>query len=113
MRDAPFSSSNATKRLRSYLSDDILPNVSAHGARAGCATTLLLLGADIDEVKDHCRWASDRVCKQYHQLQKVSRVHNTSSRLRKGVLANDDSSADAVASFYESLNNGEHQVPAL
>ena len=113
VRSAPFSSANATKRLRLYLPDDILPNVSAHGARAGCATTLLLLGADMSEVKDHCHWASDRVCKQYHQLLRVSRVQNSSNRLRKGVLSSDTASADAVAAFYESLNRGENQTPAL
>ena len=113
MKDTPFTSSNATKRLRAYLPGDILPNASAHGARAGCATTLLLLGADMDEVKDHCRWASDRVFKQYHQLQKVSRVENSSNLLRKGVLSSGPLSADAVASFYNSLNSGEFQVPAL
>ena len=113
LRNAPFSSDNATKRIRLYLPDDILPNVSAHGSRAGCVTTLLLLGASKEEAMDHCRWASDRVFKQYHQLEKVSRVENASQRLRVGVLASGDLSADAVAVFYESLNSGSNQTPAL
>ena len=112
-RDAPFTSDCATKRIRLYISDDVLPNVSAHGARAGCATTLLLLGASKEEVMDHCRWASDRVCKQYHQLERVTRVHGSALRLKEGVLESGDNSADAAAAFYESLNNGEHKSPAL
>ena len=113
IRDSPFTSANATKRIRVYLSNDILPDVSAHGARAGCAATLLLLGASKDEVMDHCRWASERVCKQYHQLQKVSRVQGTAKLLRDGVTASGDESSDGVAAFYASLNDGQHQVAAL
>ena len=113
VRNAPFNSAAATKRVRLYISPDVLPDVSAHGARAGCATTLLLLGASKDEVMDHCRWASERVCKQYHQLQKVSRIKGSALRLKDGLLASDEKSADSAAAFYESLNNGEHQAPAL
>ena len=113
INDSPFSSANATKRLRLYLPEEILPRVSAHGARAGCAVTLLLLGASKEETMDHCRWASDRVFRRYHQILKVSRVHDSSNILRSGVLNLDDLSADAAAAFYESLNNGENQEPAL
>ena len=113
IRNSPFTSVNATKRIRVYLSNDILPDVSAHGARAGCAATLLLLGASKDEVMDHCRWASERVCKQYHQLQKVSRVQGTARLLRDGIISSGENSADGVAKFYASLNDGEHQVAAL
>ena len=113
LRNAPFTSDRATKRIRTYISDDILPHVTAHGARAGCVTTLLLLGASSEEAMDHCRWASERVFKQYHQLQRVMRVENSSNRLRVGVLASGVDSADAAASFYESLNSGANQVPAL
>ena len=90
-----------------------MPHVSAHGARAGCAATLLLLGASKEETMDHCRWASDRVFRKYHQLLKVSRVQNSSHRLRSGVLDADGLSADAAAAFYESLNNGENQELAF
>ena len=113
IKDVPFSSSNATKRIRLYLPEEILPHVSAHGARAGCAATLLLLGASKEETMDHCRWASDRVFRKYHQLLKVSRVQNSSHRLRSGVLDADGLSADAAAAFYESLNNGENQELAF
>ena len=113
IRNAAFCSRNATKRIRFYISEDVLPNVSAHGVRAGCATTLLLLGASKDEVMDHCRWASERVCKQYHQLEKVSRIQGSALRLKDGFLDDSDNSADSVAVFYNSLNNGEHQTPAL
>ena len=113
INDVPFSSANATKRIRLYLPAEILPHVSAHGARAGCAATLLLLGASNEEVMDHCRWASDRVFRRYHQLLKVSRVQSSSHRLRSGVLNADGLSADAAAAFYLSLNSGENQEPAL
>jgi hypothetical protein len=52
-----FTSYNATKRLRAYLSVKTLPDASsftAHGSRAGCAITLLLLGASPDDVMGHC-----------------------------------------------------------
>ena len=113
VRNAPFTSDNATKRIRLYLSDDILPDVSAHGARAGCAATLLLLGASKDDVMDHCRWASERVCNQYHQLQKVSRVQGSAQLLRDGIIASGEKSSDGVAAFYASLNDGAHQTAAL
>ena len=110
IRDVPFDSRNATKRKRMYISEDILPRVTAHGARAGCATTLLLLGASKDEVMDHCRWASERVCRQYHQLEKVTRVQGSALRLKQGFLDEGPSSADNVASFYESLD-GRSSIP--
>ena len=113
IKNVPFTSANATKRIRSYLSNDILPDVSAHGARAGCAATLLLLGASNEEVMDHCRWASERVFRGYHQIQKVSRVQGSALRLRDGILAEGEDSADAAAAFYDSLNSGSHQSPAF
>ena len=113
INDKPFDSNNATKRIRHYLPKEILPRVSGHSLRAGCAITLLLLGASKEETMDHCRWASDRVFRRYHQILKVSRVQSSSNRLRSGVLSLDDLSADAAAAFYESLDSGENQEPAL
>lgn len=88
VRLAAFSSYNASKRLRTYLSEESLPDVSsftAHGSRAGCAVTLLLLGASPDEVKGHCRWASDRVFRHYTDLHRVQSLSGSAALLRDGV----------------------------
>ena len=65
VRNAPFSSSAATKRLRLYLPDE---DITAHGSRAGAAITLLMLGASKEAVMEHCRWATDEVFRHYTKL---------------------------------------------
>ena len=62
VRNAPFSSDAATKRLRLYLPDE---GLTAHGSRAGCAITLSMLGATEEAVMEHCRWATAKVCRHY------------------------------------------------
>lgn len=113
-----FSSCNATKRLRVYLSEEVLPDASsftAHGSRAGCAITLLLLGATSDDVKGHCRWASDRVFKHYTDLHRVSRLTGSAALLRDGVTTDSTgaSLADDAAAFYASLDSGIGQSRAF
>jgi hypothetical protein len=113
-----FTSYNATKRLRAYLSEETLPDASsftAHGSRAGCAITLLLLGTSPDDVKGHCRWASDRVFKHYTNVHRVSRLSGSAALLRDGITTDSSgaSLADDAAVFYTSLNSGHDQSRAF
>ena len=112
----PFSSSSATKRLRLYLRDAPFDSSSltAHGFRAGCAITLLLLDCSPEDVKTHCRWASDRVFSHYTKLGKVSQLETSAAALRQGVSSEGgQSAADAKAEFYSLLNSGQQQSPAF
>ena len=113
---APFSSSAATKRLRLYLRDAPFDSsaLTAHGFRAGCAITLLLLDCSPDDVKTHCRWASDRVFSHYTKLGKVTRLETSAAVLRDGVSSVDGPSlADSAAEFYTLLNSGRQQSRAF
>ena len=111
VRNAPLASDAATKRLRSYLPDE---GLSAHGARAGCAITLLMLGASKDSVMEHCRWATERVCRHYTRLEQVKRLGTSAGMLRSGVSASDGvSDADSAAFLYELLDSGCGQSPAI
>ena len=74
IRDGPLVSAAATKRLRLYLPEECL---SAHGARAGCAITLLMLGASKESVMEHCRWATAEVCRHYTKLERVRRLDSS------------------------------------
>jgi integrase len=46
-------------------------NFTAHSSRAGCATTLLMLGVSKEKVKAHARWATDQMVKHYTRLDEV------------------------------------------
>lgn len=113
----PFTAHAATARLRDYLPEDLFPGFSltAHGARAGCAITLRLLGASSAEVMAHCRWASDRVFRHYTKLEKVASLSGTARLLRDAVSldVSGASSSDDAASFYQSLNSGVGQSRAF
>lgn len=53
IKDAPFSSSAAESRLKSYLKEMGADNgETLHGFRSGCAITLALTGADLAEIMD-------------------------------------------------------------
>ena len=113
---APFSSSAATKRLRFYLRDAPFDSsaLTAHGFRAGCAITLLLLDCSPEDVKTHCRWASDRVFSHYTKLGKVTRLETSAAVLRDGVSSTGGLPlADAMGEFYTFLNSGRRQSPAF
>lgn len=116
IRNAPFSSAAATKRLRIYLPDE---DLSAHGSRAGCAITLSMLGASHEAVLAHCRWATDRICRHYTKLDRIRRLDDSSRLLQRGVATPSGSSsdlpsdADAVALLYGLLNSGLVQTPAI
>ena len=110
--DAPFSSSSATRRLRLHLKNAPFDasSFTAHGFRAGCAITLLLLDCSPDDVKAHCRWASDHVFSHYTKLQKVSTLETSAAALRRGVVSPSTSSpseADVAAAFYSRLNESQ------
>ena len=81
----------------------------------GNPLTLLLLGASPDEVKGHCRWASDRVFRHYTKLHKVSRLSGSAALLRDGISSDDSgtSLADDAALFYQSMNSGQMQSRAF
>ena len=88
--------------------------LTAHGFRAGCAITLLLLDCSPEEVKAHCRWASERVFSHYTKLEKVSRLEDSAAVLREGVVAGPGPSrADSAAAFYDMLNSGCDQERAF
>ena len=111
IRNAPLVSAAATKRLRAYLPGE---DFTAHGARAGCAVTLLMLGASRDSVMEHCRWATERVCLHYTRLEKVKRLETSAGLLREGVsAAGGVSDADSAATLYSILNSGVGQSPAI
>ena len=108
---SPFTSSNATKRLRTYMKNGPydVSSLTAHGLRAGCAITLLLLDCSPDEVKAHCRWASDRVFRHYTRLERVTGLESSANALRKGLSDH----GEAKAAFYNALNNGSGFSPAF
>ena len=110
-RNAPFLSNAATKRLREYLPDG---DFAAHGARAGCAITLLMLGATKESVMEHCRWATEQVCRHYTKLEKVRRL-DTSARLLQDAVgfSGGVSDADSAAFLYTILDSGLSQSPAI
>lgn len=111
IKDGPLSSTAATKRLRLYLPEDSL---TAHGARAGCAITLLMLGASKEVVMEHCRWATAQVCRHYAKLERVRRLDSSARLLQSGVSASGGvPEADSAAYLYELLNSGFGQTPAF
>ena len=111
IRNAPLSSTAATKRLRTYLPDE---HVTSHSSRAGCAITLLMLGATKESVMEHCRWASAQICTHYTKLEKVRRLDSSARILQSGVLSNDGvSEADSAAYLYELLDAGSSQTLAI
>ena len=113
VRDAPFTSSAATKRLRLYLPDE---GLTAHGSRAGCAITLSMLGASQEAVMEHCRWATARVCRHYTKIEKIRRLDSSARLLQNAVTSSSSdvpSDADSAALLYDLLNSGLHQESAL
>ena len=110
VKNIPFSTNAASGRLRLYLPD---LDLTAHGSRAGCAITLLMLGATSDSVKEHCRWATDKVFKHYTQVDRVRRLDKSARVLQSAVRVSDGvSDADSAAHLYELLNECS-QVPAI
>ena len=117
IRNAPFSSAAATKRLRVYLPDE---GLTAHGSRAGCAITLSMLGASLETVMEHCRWATARVCRHYTKLETIRRLDGSARLLQHAVSsgssdgpADSPSDADSAALLYDLLNTGLIQESAL
>ena len=112
VRDAPFTSAAATKRLRVYLPGE---DLSAHGSRAGCAITLSMLGASQEAVMAHCRWATERVCRHYTKLDSIRRLDDSARLLQQGVAAVSGfpSDSNSAATLYELLNSGLAQSPAF
>ena len=112
LRPAPFSSAAATKRLKFYLPED---DLTAHGARAGCAITLAMLGASLETIMEHCRWATTRVARHYTKVEKIRRLDESARVLQRGVASGGDvpPDADSAAFLYEMLNSGLSQSPAI
>jgi hypothetical protein len=105
-----FTSGDATSRMRLYfgslgLGDE---NFTAHSSRAGCATTLLLLGVSKDKVKAHARWATDQMVKHYTRVDEVLAQSGTVEILKKAVEEGEDgcSEAERIGSLYKLLNEG-------
>ena len=82
IRDAPFLSSTAEARLKTYLkemkADD---GETLHGFRAGCAITLALTGTDLTQIMDHVGWTSRHTALYYMQLAKVLNPMGASAKL--------------------------------
>ena len=86
IKDAPFSSSAAESRLKSYLKEMSADNgETLHGFRSGCAITLALTGADLAEIMDHVRWSRRHTALYYMQLAKVLNPAGASARLASSV----------------------------
>ena len=86
IKDAPFSSSAAESRLKSYLKEMSADNgETLHGFRSGCAITLALTGADLAEIMDHVGWSRRHTALYYMQLAKVLNPAGASARLASSV----------------------------
>lgn len=90
-------------------------NFTAHSSRAGCATTLLMLGVSREKVKAHARWVTDKMVKHYTRMDEVVDQTETVLRLKEAVSLKEDGSSEAsdVGVLYEFLNEGVGQTPAF
>ena len=69
IKNAPFTSSAAESRLKSYLKEMKADSgETLHGFRSGCAITLALTGADLAEIMDHVGWNRRHTALYYMQL---------------------------------------------
>jgi integrase len=116
-RDKCLNSGDATCRMRLYFKSLGLGEQSftAHSSRAGCATTLLMLGVSKDKVKAHARWATDQMVKHYTRVDEVLTQSNTVEILKNAVVEGDDGCSEAgrIGALYKSLNEGIGQTPAF
>ena len=72
-----------------------------------------MLGATAESVKEHCRWATDKVFKHYTQLDRVRRLDESARVLQSAVRVSDGvSDADSAAHLYTLLNECS-QSPAI
>ena len=86
IKNAPFTSSAAESRLKSYLKEMKADSGKAlHGFRSGCAITLALTGADLAEIMDHVGWNRRHTAFYYMQLAKVLNPSGASARLALNV----------------------------
>ena len=86
IKDAPFSSSAAESRLKSYLKEISADNGEMlHGFRSGCAITLALTGEYLAEIMDHVGWSRRHTALYYMQLAKVLNPAGASARLASSV----------------------------
>lgn len=80
--DAPFRSSTAEARLKSYLKEmGEDKGETLHGFRAGCAITLALSGVELSEIMDHVGWTQRHTALYYLQLAKVLNPSGASAKL--------------------------------
>ena len=86
IKNAPFTSSAAGSRLKSYLKEmKANSDETLHGFRSGCAITLALTGADLAEIMDHVGWNRPHMALYYMQLAKVLNPSGASARLASNV----------------------------
>lgn len=82
VKDAPFTSSAAEARLKSYLQEmNADEGETLHGFRSGCAITLALSGAELTEIMDHVGWSRRHTALYYMQLAKVLNPAGASARV--------------------------------
>ena len=80
--DRPFSSSAADSRFRVYLHEGNLAQAATlHGFRSGCAITLALAGAGLQDVMGHVGWRHRSTATYYMQLSKVMSTNSPSTTL--------------------------------
>jgi hypothetical protein len=112
-----FTSANATSRMQLYFESMGLQdkNFTAHSSRAGCATTLLMLGVSKERVKAHARWVTDAMVKHYTRVDEVMAQTETVAKLKEAVALREDggSAANDVGILYAFLNDGVGQTPAF
>ena len=86
IKNAPFTSSAAESRLKSYLKEmNADDGETLHGFRSGCAITLALTGADLAEIMDHVGWTRRHTALYYMQLAKVLNPAGASARLASNI----------------------------
>jgi integrase len=84
--DAPFCSSTAEARLKTYLREARLDaGETLHSFRAGCALTLTLSGSQLSDVMSHVGWSSPRTASYYLQLANVLKAGAPAERLAAGL----------------------------
>jgi len=104
-----LSSSAAESRLKLYLKEFHMDEShTLHGFRSGCAITLALSGAELQDIMSHVGWKSQATASHYMQLSKVMSASSASSRLAEA------SSKEADPGLaYRQMNTLENFSPAF
>ena len=107
--DRPFSSSAADSRFRVYLDEGNLAQAATlHGFRSGCAITLALAGAGLQDVMGHVSWRHRSTATYYMQLSKVMSTNSPSTTLSGREVNIADTGV-----LYQNCNSLKDFIPAF